>query len=294
MSESKVKYQASEYLLVDISNLRANPHNPRGPVAESDPGIAEMAESIKSQGLLQPILVTPDGEPGVYTVVAGHRRLIAARLAGLTEVPATVRQMSQREVQEASIVENLQRQDLSPVEEARAFAQLVELGYTQADIARRVGCNHARVSRQLAILRLDPQVQDLIHRGEVPVVAVHILAKVQDPQAQRRLAHLSAKRRLTVPDLEELVRRHLGELNSERPSSVPKPTPLALPSSAPTARPGRQEALEALQGRPHRTSLWSEILDALEDACSDCGMSGTPTVCQECGLVACVARLVGR
>ena len=135
-----------------IHLLRPNPLNPRG---ELDPaGLDELADSMRAQGVLQPLLVTPGG-----LVVAGHRRLAAARQAGLTEVPVMVRDLSPAQQQEIMLVENLQRQDLSPVEEARGYRRILDEGHTGAQLARRIGVPTARINARLLLLKLDEQVQ---------------------------------------------------------------------------------------------------------------------------------------
>jgi ParB family chromosome partitioning protein len=128
-----------------IAELRPNPFNPRGDV--DDAGLEELAESIRAQGVLQPLLVTPGG-----VVVAGHRRLAAARMAGLVEVPVVIRDLDRIQQQEIMLVENLQRQDLSPVEEARAYRQLLDAGHTTAQLARRIGAPAARINARLVLL----------------------------------------------------------------------------------------------------------------------------------------------
>src|SRR5438132_10566410 len=121
-----------------IDCLRPNPLNPRGELHPA--GLQELADSIRAQGVLQPLLVTPAG-----VVVAGHRRLAAARLAGLSDVPVVARDLDRVQQQEIMLVENLQRQDLSPVEEARAYRRLLDAGHTIAQLARRTGVPSARI-----------------------------------------------------------------------------------------------------------------------------------------------------
>ncbi|MBV9326513.1 MAG: ParB/RepB/Spo0J family partition protein [Chloroflexi bacterium] len=157
-----------------VASLRPNPLNPRGDVDAS--GLDELAESISTQGVLQPLLVTPDG-----VVVAGHRRLAAARMACLEEVPVVVRDLDPVQQQEIMLVENLQRQELSPVEEARAYRRLLEGGHTLAQLARRIGAPAARINARLVLLKLDDQVQWMFHRGDLPLTLAPVLAKLADP-----------------------------------------------------------------------------------------------------------------
>jgi ParB/RepB/Spo0J family partition protein len=164
-----------------LRELRPNPMNPRGGF---DPiGIDELAASIAAHaeqgGILQPLLVTPDG-----TVVAGHRRLAAARRAGLVHVPVIVRALSPVEQLELQLVENLQRADLTPVEEARAYQQLLAAGVTLASIARSVGVPAGRVRERVALLELDGRVQECVHRGEVSMRVALLLVPLRDHTRQ--------------------------------------------------------------------------------------------------------------
>src|SRR6266702_341893 len=128
-----------------VASLRPNPLNPRGELQTA--GLEELAESIRSQGVLQPLLVTPMG-----VVVAGHRRLAAARLAGLSEVPVIVRDLDALQAQEIMLVENLQRHEITGLEEARAYRRLLDSGYTTVQLARRVGVPSARINARLVLL----------------------------------------------------------------------------------------------------------------------------------------------
>lgn len=144
-----------------IAHVQASPKNPRG-----EPGdVAELAESIKAVGILEPLIVSPTnniistgvGSGERWVVVAGHRRLAAAKAAGLKTVPALVRQLGEREQLVAMLVENLQRVDLSPLAEARGYQQLAELEYSQREIARQVGKSQSHVAKRLALLKLSPK-----------------------------------------------------------------------------------------------------------------------------------------
>ena len=175
------------------ASLRPNPFNPRLMLdpASVDDLAASIATHRDQGGILQPLLVTPDG-----TVVAGHRRLAAARRAGLTDVPVIVRSLSPVEQLEIQLVENLQRADLTPIEEARAYHLLLEVGTTLASIARTVGVPANRVRDRLTLLDLDEQVQGQVHRNELPMRVALLLAPLRDQARQRRLAGIAARRRL--------------------------------------------------------------------------------------------------
>lgn len=192
-----------------IASLLPNPLHPRGSV---DPArIHELAASIVAHasqgGILQPLLVTPDG-----TVVVGHRRFAPARQVGMLEVPVVVRDLSDAQQLELILTDNIQHEDLSPVEEARGYRSLLNEGYTQAAIARSVGTTTTRVASRLVLLDVDSQVQDRVHRGELPVGIGPILVMLEDARQQRRLATLAVRRRLSVPQLRRLVDEARGTL----------------------------------------------------------------------------------
>lgn len=154
-------------LLLPLSHLHANPSQPRQTFdAES---LAELAASIREQGIIQPLLVRPlAGRPGHYQIVAGERRWRAARQAGLGQVPVHVREMSDAEVMAAALIENLQREDLNPLEEARALQQLREtLKLTQEALAARLGKSRPAIANALRLLQLSPAAQDDLHHGRL-------------------------------------------------------------------------------------------------------------------------------
>jgi ParB family transcriptional regulator, chromosome partitioning protein len=256
--------------------LRPNPLNPRGTL---DPaGIAEMAGSITAHaaqgGILQPLLVTPDG-----TVVAGHRRLAAARQAGLVDVPVIVRALSPAEALETALVENLQRANLSPVEEATAYQHLLGAGATLASIARRVGVPASRVRERLALLDLDQRVRERVHRGELPLRVALLLLPLRDHGRQWRLASTAIRRRLTVVQMRRLVETALA---------LPPPPPASSPLPADDEPEGaglsatRQTALDALRAESDRHISFGDLAALASMECCACGLGSTPTVCADC------------
>jgi ParB family chromosome partitioning protein len=259
-----------------LRNLRPNPLNPRG---ELDPtGIDELAASIAAHaaqgGILQPLLVTPDG-----TVVAGHRRLAAARRAGLIDVPVVVRALSPVEALELALIENLQRADLTPVEEARAYQHLVVAGATLASIARRVGVPASRVRERLALLELDQRVRERVHRGELPLRVALLLLPLRDHGRQWRLASTAIRRRLTIAQVRRLVETALA---------LPPPAPSCSPLPADDEPEGaglsvcRQTALEALRAESDRHISFGDLAALAAKECCACGLASAPTVCADC------------
>src|SRR5207253_9758396 len=147
-----------------------------------------------------PLLVTADG-----TVVAGHRRLAAAQQAGLRDEPVIVCTLGPIDQLTAQLTENLQRADSTPVQETRAYCNLLDAGATQASIARAVGVPASRVRERLALLDLDQDVQDMVHRGELPMRVALQLVPLRDRAHQRRLARHAVRRRLTVAQMRNLI-----------------------------------------------------------------------------------------
>ena len=202
---------------IPLARIRPNPYQPRQ--TANTAGIEELADSIREHGVLQPILVTEvlDG----YQLVAGERRFRAAQLAGLERIPAVVRQLADREQLELALVENIQRADLNPMEEAHAYRQLVdEFGLTQEEIARRVGRARATVANTLRLLEMDPAVQVAVTDGHITEGHARALGAL-DPTAQVQLLGAVVSRELSVRQTEELARR-LKEPREARRAGAPR------------------------------------------------------------------------
>lgn len=170
-----------------------------------DHTIAELAESIKQQGILQPLLVREAGDH--FELIAGERRFRAAVLAGLAEVPVQVRNVGDREALELAIVENVQREDLNPVEEARAYQRLVaEFGMTQDDVALRVAKTRAAVSNSIRLLQLDPRILRQVESGELSAGHARSLLGLAAPEDREQVAREIVAKKLSVRDTERVVR----------------------------------------------------------------------------------------
>lgn len=170
---------------ISISQVKPNKYQPRQRF--DDASLAELAASIREHGLLQPIMVRPMvGELG-YELVAGERRLRAARLAGLERIPAIIRAIDDRASAEAALIENLQREDLNPVERARAFSALIErFGLTQAEVAQRVGLDRSSVANILRLLDLEPEILEMLETGVLSLG--HGKALLSLPAGEERIA----------------------------------------------------------------------------------------------------------
>jgi len=188
---------------VPIDRVASSPFQPRTSIDEAE--LETLAESVRAHGIIQPILVTEtlDG----YELIAGERRLRAARLAGLDRIPAVVRQLADREQLELALVENVQREDLNPLEEARAYRQLIdEFGFTQEQLAARVSRARSSVANTLRLLDLDASVQTALEAGSVTEGHARALGTL-DQVGQRRLIEIVTGRGLSVRQTEELARR---------------------------------------------------------------------------------------
>ncbi len=182
--------------------------------------LEELAASVRVHGILQPIVVRPSGDG--YEIVAGERRWRAAVLAGLATVPAVVRQVGELESLALALVENLQRQDLNPVERARAYRRLVqEFGLSQQEIARLVGRSQPAVANTLRLLSLPQEVLQAVEKGQLSEAHARLLLEVEDPGRRVELARLAVARRLTTRELGRLVRPKSGPARARRagPSS---------------------------------------------------------------------------
>ena len=175
-----------------IDRIRPNPRQPRADFDEA--ALNELAASIRAQGILQPLLVRPDGDGG-YELVAGERRLRAARLAGLREVPIVVREVSDRESLELALIENIQRDDLSPLEEAAAYQRLLDdFGHTQEEIAARVGKSRPAIANALRLLRLPEPIKRELARGRLTAGHARVLLSLDTADAQLRAARSAPRR----------------------------------------------------------------------------------------------------
>lgn len=192
-------------LEVPVDSIRPNPRQPRQAIQPEQ--LEELAASMREHGVLQPLVVTRSDD-GTYTLIAGERRWRAARVAGLEKVPALVKEATPREMLELALVENLQRADLNPLEEAHAYQALVEdFGLRQEDVAERVGKNRITVTNALRLLRLPPAAQESLSLGLINAGHARALLQVPDEEGQLRLLELAVADGLSVRQVEELARR---------------------------------------------------------------------------------------
>jgi ParB family transcriptional regulator, chromosome partitioning protein len=204
---------------VPIEFVRANPLNPRKHFEETD--LEELASSIREKGIIQPLVVRPKADmPDVYEIIAGERRWRAAQRAGLHEVPIVVMQVADKEALELAIIENVQRADLNPLEEAAGYEQLMEqFAYVQADLARVVGKSRSHVANTMRLSKLPEGVKGLVSTGALSAGHARALLSVKDPDS---VAKRIVSQGLTVRDVERIAQNDNAEPVAETKAAVPR------------------------------------------------------------------------
>ncbi len=190
---------------IDITKITPNPYQPRSDFNQEK--LQELADSIKEHGIIQPLLVSYS-ESGGYELIAGERRLEAAKLAGLKKVPTVVKSATERDKAEWALIENIQRHDLNPIEEAIAYKKIQEeFNLIQEEIAQRVGKSRSSVANVIRLLNLPDEVQEALQAGEISEGHARVVLSVQDPEKQRELFKTILKNKLNVRQLEGIVRK---------------------------------------------------------------------------------------
>jgi len=273
---------------IPIGRLMPHPLNPRGPVQDDD--VLELMRSIKEQGLLQPLLVVPFRQ--AFHIVAGHRRHHAAKLAGFTALPCIVREFSEEEQEEVMLTENLQRKDLTVLQEARAFQRFVDRKLSINRIVERLGVSAGYIESRLQVLRLEKSVQQLFEMNLLPIGAAAVLTLATDTGRQKHYASLAVAQRLPVHKLEELIR------NAE---TKPKKAPGKSGSHQQRKKVlgdyevfTRSEAVHELS----REGLvsYQSIADAFNDICDGVCVEddGNKEMCEACPAPRLIASLLRR
>jgi ParB family transcriptional regulator, chromosome partitioning protein len=197
---------------MEINTIRPNPYQPR--TEFDDKEIESLAESLKREGLLQPVVVRPAGA-GFYQLVAGERRWRAAKLAGLARVPVVIRPVDDRKMLELALVENVQRRDLNPMEKARAFRQLMQLNsWTQEQLADSMGLGRPTVANFLRLLELPVEIQEAVSRNTITMGHARALLAVSQRPQQMQMLRTIIEQDLSVRAVEKMI--------SQRPASAPE------------------------------------------------------------------------
>ena len=200
------KFEREELLDIDVDLIEPNPEQPRVRFTEKE--LEELSQSIKTNGVVQPIVVRR--KDGRYQIVAGERRWKAAQIAGLRKIPAIVRDIPEEKLLELALVENIQRQELNPMEEARAYKKLLEkLGLTQEMLAERIGKDRTVIATHLRLLKLPAGIQELIEEGKITVGHAKAILAIDEDDLRWDLARRIVEQKLSVREAEKLA-RNLG------------------------------------------------------------------------------------
>lgn len=202
---------------IPIDAVTPNPRQPR--LASDEARLKQLVQSIRANGIIQPVLLRTL-EPGRYELVAGERRWRAAKLAGLESIPALVRDLSDAQSLELALVENLQREDLGPLERAAGYQDYIHtFNVSIEQLAERLGESRASISNYLRLLRLAPEIQALITAGQLEMGQARALVAIDDPQRQLAIARMAARRNLSVRQVEHLAK------SPQRPPDATSPEP---------------------------------------------------------------------
>lgn len=208
--------ETGQPLAIPVGKIRPNPHQPRK--AFSEASVAELAASFKSAGIIQPLIVRRKGDG--YELIAGERRLRAAQLAGLAEVPAVIRDVDGPTQAQLALIENIQREDLNPIDRAQGYKGLMaQLGLTQAELAARMGEERSSVANYLRLLELCESVQGMVCDGRLTLGHAKVLAGIPDILEQQRLAEIVLAQSLSVRNLERLLQNRTQPEATRAPST---------------------------------------------------------------------------
>jgi len=219
LPESEAKETGQTIHMIPVTHIVPNRHQPRKTFVEEE--LRELVESVKQHGILQPVLVRRKSED-LYELIAGERRFRAATLAQMPTVPAVVRKSGDQEATILSLIENIQRSNLNPVEEARAYRQLIdELGMTQEAVAERVGRDRASVANICRVLSLPAEVQGMVASGQLTLGHAKVILGIKNAGDQLALATRIQRDRLSVRQAEQLVKKRPVKAKSRRPARDP-------------------------------------------------------------------------
>jgi len=211
------KKRVNVVLQVPTENIRANPHQPRKEFNKDR--LEELAESISNHGLIQPITVRYIGERK-FELISGERRLRAAKLAQMKEIPAYVREADDEQVIAFALVENIQREELNPIEIALGYQRLIEeCGYTQGEVAEKVGKNRSTVTNMLRLLNLPPYIQAALRNRQIKMGHARALINIKSAEVQKKLLKKTISQEYSVRQLEKAVRRHRKKQEKPKPDT---------------------------------------------------------------------------
>ncbi|MBR3056635.1 MAG: ParB/RepB/Spo0J family partition protein [Clostridiales bacterium] len=233
-----------------INDISPNSEQPRKNF--DDEALSELADSIKENGVIQPIIVTKRGTG--YRIVAGERRWRASRLAGLKVIPAIVRDLTDQQTMEQALIENIQRQDLNPLEEAFAMDNLMkEHGLTQEKLAKRLGKSRSAIANTLRLMNIDESLQDFIRNGDLSEGHARALLRLTDKEEQKKAADVVMIKEMSVRETEEYVKKLLD------PKPISKKKAIASTSSVELSTKDLERKLTRLYGTKVKVKLKDEV-----------------------------------
>ena len=206
-----------EIVNVKLSELRSNPYQPRKVFDEQ--ALEELANSIKEHGVFQPIIIKKSIKG--YEIIAGERRVKASEMAGLTEIPAIIRDFNDTQMMEIALLENLQRENLTAIEEANAYKKLIEtLSLTQEELAKRLGKSRSHITNMIGLLTLPNSIQEDINSKKITMGHARVLSKLEDEDQQQKLAKMVIEEGISVRKLEEISQS--PQINKTNPQKQKK------------------------------------------------------------------------
>ena len=251
----------SQLVELQLSQISHNEAQPRQTFNEVH--LTELAQSIKSQGVVQPLIVRPIDRG--YQLVAGERRWRAAQMAGLTTVPVIIREVDDSDSLVIALIENLQREDLNPIEEAKALQRLYEdFGYKQGEIGGVIGKSRAAVNNLIRLLNLDQSILDLVAQGELEEGHARALLGLNHPGKRKHLAEEAVDQKLTVRQLEEQVRR-LNTSTKAKPSTPPDQDLLILERELTDKLGAAVRIKQSKRGKTGALTVYYKSLDKLDE-----------------------------
>lgn len=295
-SAEEFSYDPREIVFLDGDLLLPNPRNPRGELTDAD--VAEFAEQLRVEGeILQPLVVTPLVESsgaGVrrYLIVVGHRRHRAGGLAGFLKFPCIIRDIPEEKQHRMMLIENVQREDLNPLQEGLGYKVYADRGDRVADIARMVGRPSIRVSQRLLIASFPLGIGLLFARLELPVSAAEPMSKIESEEDLRLIAGMIVSRQLSVDKIEQLIRKQGAGSKGPRRNFARQGVRPARPKG-----PVRDELVAALTLKADEPLTVGDLLREMDFVCCACGMCDTKlsqeTLCSACPLMQFLNRFGG-
>ena len=226
-SKSPQGMASNQSLEIDIEKIRPNPHQPRSTIHDEE--LQELSLSIREHGIIQPLIVMPENNAEEFILIAGERRLRAAKLAGLTMVPAIIRQASEQEHLELALIENVQRENLSPLETAAAYQELIDnFNLSHDEIAKRVGKSRVSVTNTLRLLKLPEKVKQALAQNLISEGHARAILGLATLLAQSAILDIVIKHEYSVRQTEELVKKYSGDREKKSMVKIKDPEISAL------------------------------------------------------------------